>query len=232
LSVRAKAFAQDYDPSAVDRFGVWLSARQIRRWVPSFAGKRVADVGCGYHATFTRTILGEARQVVLCDVALAPDLVAHPSVTACVGPLSQTLAALPAESVDVVLLISVLEHVWEPLALLENLHRLLTPGGTCLVNVPSWRGKRYLERAAFQWGVSPASEMEDHKMYYDEKDLWPLLVRASFAPSRIRCFSHKFGLNTFAVCTRSPDAATAAGTGALPASAAAPHAPPANGGAS
>jgi SAM-dependent methyltransferase len=231
LTVRAQAFAQDYDPSVVDRFGVWLSARQIRRWVPSFVGKRVADVGCGYHATFLRTILGEVRQAVLCDVALAPDLVAHPSVKACVGPLSQTLATLPDESVDVALLISVLEHVWEPLALLENLHRLLAPGGTCLVNVPSWRGKRYLERAAFQWGVSPASEMDDHKMYYDEKDLWPLLVRARFAPSRIRCFSHKFGLNTFAVCTRAEEGAAAAGAGTHSASAAAPQAA-VNGGAS
>lgn len=222
--MRAKAFAQDYDPSVVDRFGVWLSARQIRRWVPRFAGKRVADVGCGYHATFMRTVLGEVREAVLCDVALAPDLIAHPRVKACVGPLSETLRALPAESVDVALAISVVEHVWEPLALLESLRRALAPGGTCLINVPSWKGKRYLERAAFQWGVSPASEMDDHKMYYDEKELWPLLVRAGFAPSRIRCFSHKFGLNTFAVCTRGEE-------GAASLAAPPPHAARANGGA-
>jgi SAM-dependent methyltransferase len=199
--VRSQAFAQGYDPSPVDRFGVWLSARQIRRWVPRFAGKRVADVGCGYHASFMRTVLDEVSEAVLLDVALAPDLRKHPNVTAHEGPLSQTLPTVPAHSLDVVLAVSVLEHVWEPLALLEGIRRVLAPGGQCLINVPSWKGKRYLERAAFQWGVSPASEMDDHKMYYDEKDLWPLLVRAGFAPSRIRCFSHKFGLNTFAVCT-------------------------------
>jgi len=37
-------------------------------------------------------------------------------------------------------------------------------------------------------------------MYYDVADLWPLLVRAGFKPSHIRCFSHKFGLNVFAAC--------------------------------
>jgi SAM-dependent methyltransferase len=200
--MRSKAFAQDYDPSLVDRFGVWLSARQIRRWVPSFVGKRVADVGCGYHASFVRTILGEVSEAVLLDVDLAPDLLQHPRVRACPGPLAQTLPTVREESVDVVMAISVLEHVWEPLELLLGLRRLLAPGGRCLINVPSWKGKRYLERAAFQWGVSPANEMDDHKMYYDEKDLWPLLVRAGFAPSRIRCFTHKFGLNTFAVCSR------------------------------
>ena len=39
-----------------------------------------------------------------------------------------------------------------------------------LVNVPSWRGKKYLELSAFRLGLSPASEMDDHKMYYDVKD--------------------------------------------------------------
>ncbi len=42
--------------------------------------------------------------------------------------------------------------------------------------------------------------MDDHKLYYDPRDLWPLLVRAGFKPPAIRCFRHKFGLNTFAVC--------------------------------
>lgn len=201
--MRQRAFAQDYEPSTVDRFGVWLSARQIRRWVPEFRGQRVLDAGCGYHAAFIRSVLDEVEEAMLADVALSPDLVKHPKVRAIVGPLTETLPRLPERSVDVALVISVLEHVWEPSALIESIRRLLVPGGRCLINVPSWKGKRYLERAAFQWGVSPASEMDDHKMYYDVRDLWPLLVRAGFAPSHIRCFSHKFGLNTFAVCRAS-----------------------------
>ena len=200
--MRDRAFAQSYEPTLVDRFGVWLSARQIRRWVPSFTGKRLADLGCGYHATFARTVLNEVESATLLDVALAPDLLEHPRVKSRIGSLADTLRTLPDSSCDVVMAISVLEHVWEPQALLESMLRILAPGGQCLINVPSWRGKRYLERAAFQWGVSPAEEMDDHKMYYDERDLWPLLVRAGFAPSQIRCFSHKFGLNTFAICAR------------------------------
>ena len=77
---------------------------------------------------------------------------------------------------------------------------MLAPGGCVLVNVPSWRGKTFLELAAFRLGVAPACEMDDHKMYYDVRDLWPLLVAAGFRPQHIRCFPHKLGLNTFAVC--------------------------------
>ena len=93
-----------------------------------------------------------------------------------------------------------LEHVADAPGLLREVKRLLAPGGVALVNVPSWRGKTFLELSAFRLGLSPASEMDDHKMYYDVRDLWPLLVQAGFRPSRLRCFGHKFGLNTFAVC--------------------------------
>ena len=41
--------------------------------------------------------------------------------------------------------------------------------------------------------------MNDHKIYYDPRDLWPLLVRAGFIPQAIRMGTHKFGLNTYAI---------------------------------
>jgi hypothetical protein len=76
---------------------------------------------------------------------------------------------------------------------------VLKPGGLLLVNVPTWRGKFFLEFSAFQLGTSPVVEMDDHKMYYDIRDLWPLLVRAGFRPSRIQLAYHKLGLNLFGV---------------------------------
>jgi SAM-dependent methyltransferase len=197
---RTESFGQGYQPGPVDKFGVWLSARQIRRWIPEFRGKRVADVGCGFHATFARTVLGEVESATLVDVALADDLKAHPNVQAVEGALPAALAVLADASLDVVMMVSVLEHLWEPLEALREIRRLLRPGGIALVNVPSWRGKKVLELSAFKLGLSPAAEMDDHKTYYDVADLWPLLVRAGFLPSQLTCFSHKFGLNTFAVC--------------------------------
>jgi hypothetical protein len=41
-------------------------------------------------------------------------------------------------------------------------------------------------------------------MYYNRRDLWPLLVRAGFKPSRIKLKYHKFGLNLFAVIQKDP----------------------------
>ncbi len=205
-ATREKSFGEGRAPTPVDRFGVWLSARQLRKHVSGgFAGKRVADLGCGYEATFARTIRGEVAHLVLVDVSLADDLKAEAGkpgakVAAVEGELLGAVRALPSADLDVVLIVSVLEHVWEPLEVMREIRRALRPGGVCLVNVPSWRGKRYLELSAFKLGLSPAAEMNDHKMYYDVRDLWPLLVKAGFRPEDVACFPHKLGLNTFAVC--------------------------------
>jgi SAM-dependent methyltransferase len=196
---RDTAFGQEGSITAVDRAGVWLSGHQIRRTVGSIDGKDVGDFGCGFQATYMRTVLGKVKSATLVDISLAEDLKSRPNVTAIEGTLPETLEVLADQSLDVILCMSVLEHLWEPGQALTHFRRLVRPGGVVAINVPSWRGKRALEFSAFRLGLSPASEMDDHKTYYDPRDLWPLLVAAGFMPHGIRCFRHKFGLNTFAV---------------------------------
>jgi SAM-dependent methyltransferase len=197
--MRNRAYGQGVELSTVDRFGTWLSAVAVRRHA-TFAGLRVADLGCGYDARLARQVLPRVRTMLLVDVALAEDLQRHPKVRALVGPIEAILPGIADESLDLVLCLSVLEHLDEPQPALDAFRRILAPGGRALINVPSWRGKPWLELSAFRLGRSPAVEMDDHKRYYDPRDLWPMLVRAGFRPSAITCRRHKFGLNTFAVC--------------------------------
>jgi 2-polyprenyl-3-methyl-5-hydroxy-6-metoxy-1,4-benzoquinol methylase len=202
--MRTRAFGQDYQPTVVDQFGVWLSARQIRKCAGSLKDKAIGDFGCGYNAAFVRTVLADLEHAVVIDSAVADDLKRDPKVTAIEGILPEVLKELPADSLDIVLCISVLEHLWDPQTALAECFRIVRSGGICMFNVPSWRGKWFLEFSAFRLGLSPRDEVMDHKIYYDVKDFWPMLVQAGFLPSNIRCFSHKFGLNTFAVCTKWP----------------------------
>ena len=197
---RVKSYGQDYQPTAVDKFGVWLSARAIHAAVPDFSGLRIGDFGCGYNASFVRSVLPKISSAVLVDVGLAPELVRNPKVNGIIGRLPQALEAIPDGQLDVVMCMSVIEHLADPLGALTHFKRLCAPGGVILLNVPTWRGKWFLEFAAFRLGVAPADEMNDHKMYYDPRDLWPLLVRAGIRPQNIKIFTHKFGLNCFAIC--------------------------------
>lgn len=202
---RQGSYGQTRQPTLVDRFGIWLSARRIRAYAGNPSGKRIGDFGCGHDARIARSFLTSADHLVLVDLSVSPELKENPKVTAIEGELPDALRTLPDASLDIILCNSVLEHLWAPLDAVTAFHRLLTPDGVALINVPSWRGKWFLEFSAFQLGLSPPEEMDDHKAYYDPRDLWPMLVRAGFLPHNITCFRHKFGLNTFAACRKGAD---------------------------
>jgi 2-polyprenyl-3-methyl-5-hydroxy-6-metoxy-1,4-benzoquinol methylase len=188
----------------VDRLGVWLSQRAISRELPNRSDLEVLELGCGFRAVQLVALSPRLKHGTGVDLRLAPELAHLPGFTFHQGTIEQTLPKVAGQTYDAVLLISVLEHLREPLMVLEAVRALLKPSGVLLINVPTWRGKVFLEFSAFRLGLSPRLEMDDHKMYYDKRDLWPLLVRAGFKPSLIKLRYHKIGLNLFAVA-RSDD---------------------------
>jgi len=138
--------------------------------------------------------------VTAVDIALDQNIL--PQITKIEGTLERVLPKLQENEYDFVLFNSVLEHIAEPQNVMDCIYRLLKPGGVMFLNVPTWTGKWFLEFSAFKLGISPASEMNDHKMYYDKRTLWPPLVKAGFLPQDIRLHYHKFGLNLYAVCKK------------------------------
>ena len=205
MSARSTSYGEIRRHTPVDRLGRWLSTSKMRRWLGDTTGVRAADIGCGFDGALALDLFPSARSLLLVDVSIDPGL-QHPGVTRLEGHLPAVLQQVPDESLDAVICNNVLEHLSDRTGLLRELHRVTAPGGCCLINVPSWRGKFFLEFAAFRLGVSPREEMEDHKIYYDPRDLWPHLVAAGFLPSQIKTRRHKFGLNTIASC-RKPGAA-------------------------
>ncbi len=205
MSERGEAAYGQHGLTWVDRFGVWLSQRAIRRCLPAGNQLQVVELGCGYRATQLMALADRLAHGTGVDFHIAPELQGRAGWTFLEGPIEDTLPRLAAGGFDAVLLISVLEHLRDPGAALQSAYDLLKPGGVLLVNVPTWRGKFFLEFSAFRLGLSPKIEMDDHKMYYDRRDLWPLLVAGGFKPSELRLRYHKFGLNLFAVARKSND---------------------------
>ena len=186
----------------VDRAGVWLSQRAIKRHLPKRSDLEVLELGCGFRAAQLRALEDRLSHGVGVDFQIAPELRALEKFTFYEGTIEETLPKLAAMSFDAILLISVLEHLSDPFLVIRSAREMLKSSGVLLVNVPTWLGKRFLEFSAFRLGLSPKVEIEDHKMYYDKRDLWPLLIRAGFTPSQISLCYHKFRLNLFAVARR------------------------------
>jgi 2-polyprenyl-6-hydroxyphenyl methylase/3-demethylubiquinone-9 3-methyltransferase len=196
---RSASYGENDQLTAIDRLGVWLSARQVRTRVGDVTGKRVGDFGCGFHGRLGLELAARAAHVTMVDVSLADHLKEHPKITAIEGALPDTMAKIPDASLDVTLCISVLEHLWEAQGMLDELRRVTAPGGVCALSVPGWLDKPFLEFTAFRMGIQPG-EMDDHKRYYGIRDLWPMLRQAGFLPHAIKCRRYKLLTSVFAVC--------------------------------
>src|ERR1700685_861116 len=126
--VRSAAFGQTAALSPIDKLGVWMSGRRVRREAGSLQGRRVGDIGCGFNALFARSLLQTAESITLVDVSLSDDLKSHPKVDCIEGALPEALERIPDDSLDVVLCLSVLEHLWNPEGALAEFVRILRPG--------------------------------------------------------------------------------------------------------
>ena len=202
--MRRGSYGQDTKFTAADKFGIYLSQRMVLKQIRFLAKNDIAllDLGCGYNALFLRKLSPLTKIAYGVDLAVSQEIKALPKTKIIEGPIEQAVLRLEHNYFDVILLISVLEHLDDPFSVLKESYGLLKDRGILLVNVPTWRGKFFLETSAYVFKLSPKAEIDDHKMYYDKKDLWPLLIKAGFKPSTIRMRYHKFGLNLYAVCKK------------------------------
>ena len=122
-----------------------LLLRRYDRWVyrrlRPFIGQRALEVGCGL-GNFTPFLL-DRELVVATDLSAeycaavaarfpdAPHLVVLPhDITADPAPLIEY-------GFDTVICLNVLEHIADDLAALQNIHRVLVPGGVLVLLVPA-----------------------------------------------------------------------------------------------
>ena len=199
MNTRSSSFGENYKKTVVDHVGIWLSTRRIVKLMKSSQVKFMGDFGCGYNADLAKPNRHLVEKMVLVDVALSQELLDSPEFETYVGVLPDVLGGVPTHSLNLIVMNAVLEHLDDPVATLESIRTILSPGGILFINVPSWLGKRVLEFFAFRLSLSPAEEMEDHRRYYNKRELWLELRRSGFFPSKIKIRRHKLGFAVFAV---------------------------------
>jgi SAM-dependent methyltransferase len=118
--------------------------RVISRHLPPNRDIRVLDLGCGHGAYLYFLRAAGYKNITGVDVSPQQVDVAHKlgikEAECC--EILRYLEETKPDSVDVVLLIDVLEHLTreELFTLLDQVHRVLRPGGTCVAHVPNAEG--------------------------------------------------------------------------------------------
>jgi 2-polyprenyl-3-methyl-5-hydroxy-6-metoxy-1,4-benzoquinol methylase len=122
---------------AVETVVRWLGARHIAFLTRALApGSRVLDVGCG-RGVILGPLADRGFAVSGFEISEAAARGADPRAAIRVAP-RLAAAGYAASSFDQVVIWHVLEHMDDPRSALEEVHRILAPGGRLVVAVPNF----------------------------------------------------------------------------------------------
>ena len=152
----------------------WFRRHEVvYQWLaPRCTGADVLEAGCGegYGADLIARVAGQVLALDYDDAAVAHVAAAYPRVRAVKGNLAAL--PLPDGSVDVVVNLQVIEHLWDQAGFVAECARVLRPGGLLLVSTPN--------RITFSPGRdTPVNPFHTRELNADE--LVELLTGAGFA---------------------------------------------------
>jgi SAM-dependent methyltransferase len=158
----------------------WLRKRRIAAALPLLHG-RVLDWGCG---------VGVLAELIPPERYVGYDRDARAIATASVRRPGHRFVSRPVdvdEMFDSVALLAVIEHVVEPVALLQDLARRLQPTGTIVLTTPTQTAERVHAIGARLRLFSPEAA-DEHETLFGRSDLEGLAIEAGLEPVTYRRF--------------------------------------------
>jgi SAM-dependent methyltransferase len=191
--VSAGLFEEMYGGKRLEMRPIWFEeARKRLEWVLLYRSHgRLLEVGAGT-GEFVRTAIDggfEAEGVEVSEWAAAE--AEKLGVTITQGMLSDWVKEQRGGKVDVVALWHVLEHVEDPLGLLQEILTVVRPGGLLVLEVPNGDAAD-LRRLGLEWrGTQPS----DHYYLYSAFGLRSILERAGYEVRDVVSFSGRIYSN-------------------------------------
>jgi SAM-dependent methyltransferase len=99
-------------------------------------------------------------------------------------------ALIPVSSVDVVVLFHVIEHFYQPLEELMEIHRIMKPGGILVIETPRFDTLWFRILKERERSVIP-----DHYFYFTAKTINALLIKAGIAVLQIKSVGRTLALD-------------------------------------
>lgn len=121
-----------------------LAAKFVLTHIPADKTIRIIDLGCGHGPILYFLLRSGYTNISGVDASQEQITAAHQLgiPQAVCGEINDHLAEIPDASVDVTLLVDVLEHMTRPqmFVVLDEVARVLKPGGKCIAHVPNAEG--------------------------------------------------------------------------------------------
>ncbi len=154
-----------------------LAMLRKRRTPPDSPPGRALDVGCSF-GDYLLYLRDQGWSVE--GIERDPDAVRHAKQAGLViheGDAAEMLMTLPAGQFDVVTLWQVLEHMVDPLGCLQEIHRILRPGGMVMLEVPNFAS---LPSRWFGASWFPL-EIPRHLFHFTPETITQMLARTEYS---------------------------------------------------
>jgi len=174
----------------------WLRVRKVLSQIP--AGCRLLDIGCGRSAWLLRRVASRIEQGIGVDFKVKAIQVENLQFLSL--KLTEELPFADA-SFDLVTMLAVLEHIEHEHPILQEVRRVLKPGGKLVLTVPSIWSKPVLEFLAYRLKLIDEQEIRDHKRYYSRARLQQILI----TETEFKGFQHHYfqlWMNNFCTVTK------------------------------
>jgi len=115
--------------------------------------------------------------------------------------LEKDIIPLEEETVDIVTMLAVVEHLEKPGHILKEIFRILKPDGFLILTTPSLRAKPILNFLATIKLIHQKDILE-HKKYYSLKELESLLLRSGFQKEDMSFKYFELGFNILVIAKK------------------------------
>ena len=166
---------------APERREVWVAILSaVEKRVPIRPDEKILDIGCGLD-TALDFIAHEVRGFTVDSLAASlASLGLSPRASHTAGALE----GLPFRdsSFDRVLLMNVLDHVQDARSGLREIARVLAPGGSLILSVDVYSGRRYHTKRLHKWWARARGAQTKHPLVFSLDSVETLLRNTGFHP--------------------------------------------------
>jgi len=169
----------------------YLRQKKIISYIPD--GSIICDIGCGKKAYFLKKVSSLIRFGFGFDKNILPYKDSKLELRNI--NLEEASLFLKKNSIDIVTMMAVLEHLNNPQNILKEIFRILKPGGFLILTTPTPKAKPVLDFLAFKLKIINKNDISEHKNYFFPEEIKNLLVRNGFNKEKIKYRYFEFGFN-------------------------------------
>lgn len=180
-----------------EKFLAYLRYKKVVKHI--LKNSTVCDIGCGFNAQFLKKISPLIKQ----GFGFDKNVQNYENSKFKLKKI-KILNQIPlfSETIDIVTMLAVLEHLKNPQRILNECFRILRKNGELILTTPTPLAKPILEFLSFKLNLINSENIKEHKNYFHPDAIKQMLIQAGFKNTNIKSKYFEFGFNNLIIAKK------------------------------